>query len=338
MKKNRYIDTDYLHVSAVLRVRETQLLSMDDFNKVLSAKTYEDSIKMLGECGYDIPSDLGQTRDFEKIITGQLKNVYSEIIRLSNGVEFNKKLLEIFLIQYDFMNLKSLIKSELLGISPKEMLFPFGNIPVDVLEEAFRTRNKNVLGKHLYDSMEKAFDAYSKDQDPQMIDLVCDKEYFEYLLSEAKESGFKFLVEYALLKIDITNVISLVRIKNMNKNFDFFKDLVYSPGKIGIDVFENAYSDEPGSLSHIVEDTSLNDMAECLDAKPVSLSELEKKADEIICGYIKELRRVPFGAEVVASYILAKEMELKNTRIVLAGKLAGISSEYIRERMRVYYV
>lgn len=44
---------------------------------------------------------------------------------------------------------------------------------------------------------------------------------------------------------------------------------------------------------------------------------------------------VPFGAELLVLYIVRKEFEVKNVRIVLAGKSCGLSSEKIKERLRL---
>ena len=41
-----------------------------------------------------------------------------------------------------------------------------------------------------------------------------------------------------------------------------------------------------------------------------------------------------FGAEIAIGYIVALEYEVKNIRIILAGKDAGLSPEVIRERLR----
>ena len=49
-------------------------------------------------------------------------------------------------------------------------------------------------------------------------------------------------------------------------------------------------------------------------------------------------RRVPFGVEVALGYLIAKEAEWTAVRIVMAGRLAGLSADAIRERLRDTYV
>ena len=69
-----------------------------------------------------------------------------------------------------------------------------------------------------------------------------------------------------------------------------------------------------------------------------SLGDIEKKADNIYLDMAKKAKSVPFGAEVAIGYIFALEYEIKNIRIILAGKEAGLPSDVIRERLRDCYV
>lgn len=65
-----------------------------------------------------------------------------------------------------------------------------------------------------------------------------------------------------------------------------------------------------------------------------SFSKLEKEIDDRILGFVKKFRHVSMGAEVVAGYLLAKEFEIKNLRLIMFGKMYGSSSDSIRERLR----
>jgi len=65
---------------------------------------------------------------------------------------------------------------------------------------------------------------------------------------------------------------------------------------------------------------------------------LEKLLDNKLIEYVKSAKYVPFGIEPLAGYLIAKDNEIKIARIILAGKLAGISPELIRERLRETYV
>ena len=65
---------------------------------------------------------------------------------------------------------------------------------------------------------------------------------------------------------------------------------------------------------------------------------MEKWADDFWMELVRDAKFVPFGAEVFIGYAIALEYEIKNIRILLAGKDAGLDSDVIRERLRKSYV
>ncbi|MBQ5634297.1 MAG: V-type ATPase subunit, partial [Clostridia bacterium] len=77
-------------------------------------------------------------------------------------------------------------------------------------------------------------------------------------------------------------------------------------------------------------------IAEAISANE-SLSLLEKKADDLWLEVAKEAKRITFGAEIAIGYIAALEYEVKNARIILAGKDACLSPDIIKERLRECY-
>ena len=53
---------------------------------------------------------------------------------------------------------------------------------------------------------------------------------------------------------------------------------------------------------------------------------------------IKETNSINYGAEVIFAYLIAKEVEIKNLRLVLVGKVNDLPFEFIKERLREVYV
>jgi len=45
-----------------------------------------------------------------------------------------------------------------------------------------------------------------------------------------------------------------------------------------------------------------------------------------------------YGAEAIFSLLFAKELEIKNLRLILVGKVNGLSADFIKERLREVYV
>ena len=62
------------------------------------------------------------------------------------------------------------------------------------------------------------------------------------------------------------------------------------------------------------------------------------RADDLWMELVRKAKYIPFGAEVLIGYAVAIEYEVKNIRIILAAKDAGIAPDGIRERLRKSYV
>ena len=65
---------------------------------------------------------------------------------------------------------------------------------------------------------------------------------------------------------------------------------------------------------------------------------LERAADDELMEVAREAKMVSFGAEILVGYLIAREYEVKNLRILLAGKSVGLTTDALRERMRLSYV
>ena len=65
---------------------------------------------------------------------------------------------------------------------------------------------------------------------------------------------------------------------------------------------------------------------------------IERAADNYLTGLLHETTFSAFGPEVPFAYLMGLETAVKNLRIVLTGKAAGLSADEIRERVRDSYV
>ena len=60
--------------------------------------------------------------------------------------------------------------------------------------------------------------------------------------------------------------------------------------------------------------------------------------DDAVMDYLAQARRVPFGEQPVVGYLCARESELTAIRTIMSGRMAGLSADTIRERLREAYV
>ncbi|MBD9245748.1 MAG: hypothetical protein EGQ66_08070, partial [Coriobacteriaceae bacterium] len=136
--------------------------------------------------------------------------------------------------------------------------------------------------------------------------------------------------------IDAANLRALVRAERMHMDPGFLQEVLFEGGSVTPDAIR-AGASEPAAL---FRSTALREAAELGEAavKGGSLTDFEKACDNAVLRTAAGARRVPFGVEVALGYLIAKEAEWTAVRIVMAGRLAGLSADAIRERLRDTYV
>jgi V/A-type H+/Na+-transporting ATPase subunit C len=93
-------------------------------------------------------------------------------------------------------------------------------------------------------------------------------------------------------------------------------------------------------MMELFASTPLNKAAELGDAAATGgrLTEFERECDNAVNRYITAARSCGFGPEIVLAYLAAEENTTTAVRMVLTGRLAGVSREHMKERLRESYV
>ena len=196
----------------------------------------------------------------------------------------------------------------------------------------------NVLPPALRQSAVEAAETLSATGDPQLADFLLDRAYYAEMLSAAQATGSSFLVRYVRFTIDAANLRSAVRTLRMKKGADMLKRVLVEGGSIRVDSVQSAALG--GNLEELYRSTELRQAAELGTAavNGGSLTPFEKACDDAVTAMAAGAKSVPFGVESVISYLVAKEIEFTAVRIIMSGRMAGIDSDTIRERLREAYV
>ena len=219
------------------------------------------------------------------------------------------------------------------------MLFDFGAIPLDVVLDAVRTGDYEALGA-FGEATALAAKTYEKTKDPQQIDLILDKACYAQMLRLADASGIAFVKTLVRVKIDLVNLMIVVRILRMNRGDVgrlFLKDALLPGGDLSVSDLSTLADAEEEVLMERLFYTQYADFAKAAKEN-ATLAHMERAADDAFMRRVKEAKMIGSGPEVLVGYLLGYETEIKNLRILLSGKDAGLSTDVIRERMRENYV
>ena len=343
-KKNE--DIDYLYASALFKSLEVKNITRDKFEKMIEAKSIGDAVLTLAECGYGDGNinninnidniDNGGT-DYEYLFVSEQKKIYDLVFDIIP----EKSIVNFFKYQNDCHNIKSILKSEFAEKSENidGLLLDTGIVEAETAKRVVRDRTFEKYPVNMAEAAKAAIENYSRNKDPMTIDIILDKACFADMLEAAKESKCPFLVVLARKKADLANIMLTIRIIRMKNTLELLRRALISGGNLEEGFFINLFDAQESKLFDALKYTEYSRISETVSyyVQTIPLSELEKICDEVYCSHINEAKFIPYGAEVAVGYIAAKEIEIKNARIVLAGKEAGIDGDIIRERLRAVY-
>jgi len=245
---------------------------------------------------------------------------------------------DVFKVKYDYHNIKALIKAQAIGVNGGHLLLDAGRVSTERMGKAVAEGAYDMLPPALADATREAVEVLSTTGDPQLSDFVLDRAYYAEMLSAARATRSEFLVRYVQATIDAANLRSTVRTLRMQKGGDFLRKVLFEGGCVKTDSILSAALG--GSLEEPFRTTELRAAAEC-GAEAVrggNLTKFEKVCDDAVTAFAAQAKSVPFGVETVIGYMVAKEIEFTAVRIIMSSRMAGISGDIIRERLREAYV
>jgi V/A-type H+-transporting ATPase subunit C len=331
-------ETDFLYATGRVRVLETKLLSRSDIERILNADGPEEAFKILSDTDYgnDL-SDVASVYDFETVLEESIKRTFG-VVRQS--VE-EPRIIRFFTLKYDYHNLKVVVKNQILGIKSKEYFSYLGNVNPEEMQKLAEEDKSADVPENIRNAYNEAIELYESTKDPQQVDIVIDKALYDDMRELATAMNDDFLKNYLVTSIDLINIKILVRLMKIKAEGKTLAEALLPGGKLGIDFIESLFA---GSLQEVVE------ALERTPYQPVVAAGLSKwissgspeAFEKAVDNYLLELAKVgrmkPFGSEPIIGYLLARENEIKVLRIILVGKINGISSDMIRERLRELYV
>jgi len=321
-------DTDYLSISARIRAMEGRLLDRDRRERMIDARSADEALKILSECGYAEPESAAVPA-VDAVLTRARVDLFAD---LKKSVP-EPALVEVFQIKYDCHNAKALLKAQAMGEDAAHLFMSGGRYDPKALPDLVA---RGEVSETFRDAFQAASDALKEANDPQLADTILDRACYVEMAEAAKKSQSKFLQGYVRLNVDAANLRTAVRCTRLGE--DVGKNLL-TGGNVSEQEIAAAKGDE---LFRVFRNSPLARAAEVGAAVAApgsgSLTEFERLCDNALTGYLSAAKRVPFGEQPVVGYLCAREAEATTVRTILALRNAGMSGDAIRERLRDSYV
>lgn len=328
---------DYLYGSAHVRALENAIVGRDRVLRMADAASLADAYGLLEDGSIRLIRDENGEILREESLLEILGNAYKTVRMLAP----DSGAIRLWLYPYDCNNLKAAIKAFIRRIDPTSMMFDFGTVPAEEIIEMVKRGSFRSFPAAICAAASAAVEAYAKTKNPQQIDLILDRACYAEMLREASATGNDYVEGLVRAKIDLVNVsmaIRVLRMKSGDAGRALLEDSLLDGGRLDKNSLLHAFFLGEEALLSYLGGTDYSRVADAISASDGSTSVLDRIADDYWMTMIRETKFIPMGLEVMVSFLLAHEYEVKNLRIVLAGKEAGLPSSTIRERIREGYV
>ena len=328
-------NADYAKIVGTLRIMEKRLLTSGGLERVAEANSASEAAKAISSNSEHDFSALEKIEDYEEAINANLKKTYAYLYKIAPEPE----VLDLALAKYDYHNLKTALKSKYLGKTDEGAYIGYTKTsPAQIVEFVQTGQKPENLRPKLVEAVAAGVAAYEKGG-ARALDISLDLHMLEYQLGLANKLENEFLTEYMRLAIDSYNISAMARIKSLGEGPKFLAESLCEGGKtkkaellegfekFGKDasVFRNRYFG--GMMRLAFEDHEKTGSHACL----------ERLWDNFLLEHIKKSKLVAFGPEILLSYIISKENEAKQIRLVLACKTNNVPPETLKERLRDNY-
>ncbi|MEF3317423.1 V-type ATP synthase subunit C [Peptoniphilus grossensis] len=325
----------FIQSSTRLRVMEKELLKSENFIRASETETLEDALRSLSDTVYNkYINKISSPTEYEYILKEELTRFYDELFDISPS----KIPIRLITLKYFYHNLKVIIKEDIGKKDLKDLYMNIGDFDLKEYRDALVKGSKK---NKYFELIQRVEEIYEEKKDPQLIDIYLDNAYFTELLELAEESQVDLFIEYAKNLIDFTNIRTLLRAKKQEKDVEFLRQIIIEGGNVRKETYLDLLNREVSSDTDVFKKLEIYKyIKEALDSfkERGNLSDFEREMDNYFIDLIKDVKYITYGPEVIFANVLAKEMEIKNLRIILVSKLNGLDSEFIREKLRDTYV
>src|SRR5213594_401867 len=340
---------NYPYVTARVRAKKAALLSPDVYERMLQMEIPQIA-RVLSEGAYKAEILALATKasgvDLIELATSRnLAAVYTQIIGFSEGEL--RQMIGWYLDRFDVQNVKTIVRGKVFGASSAEILedivaagsmresFLQSLIDLPTLDEVFDRLDGTIHAQALQALGKKPSEVQRWNE---WEDLVT-KLYYENLLAVVPErtEGTRLMREFIRREIDIVNVKTLLRLWASKATLPYE---AFVEGGLEIPTVELAemVQMDVNALAARLRDYALTeDLSSRLkDLQALGVGQLVRTVEKL---HLLEAGRYahvhPLSVLPILDYIVRKEREVQNLRIIARGKESALPSEVIRDLLVV---
>ncbi len=321
-------DWRYGYAAARVRALQTQMIPKSTLVDMANAGTFEQAAESISTTEY-IPVASKTLAELEQVLIAQRRSLREQFARLM----IDNSIVKLFKTRDDFANMRLAVRRRVTDKAIGTDYSSQGNLNPEIFEEVFEQEKYELLGEHIQNAVEQAILAYYTDRDICRIDHIIDRAQAEYNIQTALKMKSEFLTGLFSIKIDLTNIITMLRLKFTESE----KRKVFLPGGyIEIERLKQAVDTEYDSIGQLFYATPYYRIVS-VGANYVgtekSFLKAEQASENHLSGYLNTTSQITSGPQPVIAYLLQKEKEIRTVRLILTAKKNLLDKKMILDRI-----
>lgn len=323
-EKIRVIDTRYSYQIGVIKAKETRLFDRKRFEQFISSRDAKELVSALHDTDYgkyfrSIESYL----QYEEALLNARIDLYKEI----ENFIYEEEIINVLRSQFDFHNITVLLKGKIADMDFSSFCLPLGTIPINELEGIFKEESYNRLPVYLREAVREGIETYfTHHHDIQLLNLCIDSKMAEYITTFTKND---FLIGYYKRWIDVTNLKTILRLFFLDRYKELIQFALLQGGYIAKEEIIERKLEGVESLDDIYHGSIYRDLLEHRE----TFSLVEQSALSLLLSYMQSVSYESIGVETVISYLLMKENEIRNLRLIFTGKVNDVEDSILKEKL-----
>lgn len=315
----------YPYAAARIHARELSLLSRQNLDQLLAAKTYDECLHSLRGLGWDE----GDTA--EEILAVETEKTW----QLMGELLPEPEVFQLFRLPADFNNAKAAVKSVVTNVQAHRVFLSGGSIQPESMVKALKDNDFSAIPAWMAKPLQEAQQLLLQTRDGQLCDVLLDKAALDAMMQEGKKSECALLKEYAQLFVAAADLKIVQRAILTGRAPAFLEEALAECETLNLPRLRAAALEGMDGLESYL---SLTDYDDAIPALKAGASAFDKWRDDRIMALIQGEKANPFTLGPVAAYFLARQNEIAMVRIILSAKRNGLDEEDVQERLRVMYV
>lgn len=333
---------------ARVSVMRSFLLKKDDYQRLMKMDASEIASYLQGSQYKGEIDELGVKfkgiQLLELALNRNLANTWAKLKRISPPSL--RAIITIYLLKADIWNLKTLIRARYTGLAQGElqaMLLPSGFLNMKKLDELSKKESIEEILKSAgfvgFRYFASAVDRFRETKSISDIENALDLFYYssmkEFSGRIPREGGlFREFVEYELEASAIINVLRLKRAGMPSKEIEKFMVI---PGTARSLLTGMINAPSPSDAAKALEQSRFRPVVEAGVSEFLAGGSLIRLELDLARNVLKHsallIHRHPLSVDTILGYMFAKEIEVRNLKLMLKAKKLGMGMDFVEQQL-----